>query len=58
VGRGSRTWSAVAEQLEHGCETFLDHPYADIFKAMQVALSALPSELADRYRTLAVYPLT
>jgi hypothetical protein len=56
VGRGSRTWSEVAEQLEHGGETFLDHPYADIFKAMQVALSALPSELADRYRTLAVYP--
>jgi WD40 repeat protein len=56
VGRGGRSWSEVADELERGSETFLDHPYADIFKAMRVGLSALPKEHADLYRLLAVYP--
>jgi NB-ARC domain len=56
VGRGGRSWSEVAEQLERGSDTFLTHPYADIFKAMRVGLTALSREEATLYRTLAVYP--
>jgi WD40 repeat protein len=56
VGRGGRSWAEVAEELERGSETFLDHPYADTFKAMRVGLSALPDGHADLYRSLAVYP--
>jgi WD40 repeat protein len=56
VGRGRRSWTEVAEELERGSETFLDHPYADTFKAMRVGMSALPDGHADLYRSLAVYP--
>jgi hypothetical protein len=56
VGRGGRSWAEVAEELQRGGETFLDHPYANAFKAMQVGLSALDDELRDAYGSLAVYP--
>jgi hypothetical protein len=35
---------------------FLDHPYANTFKAMQVATAALTDELKEAYLSLAVYP--
>ena len=41
IGRGGRTWTDVAAELERGGETFLDHPYANTFKAMQVGVAAL-----------------
>jgi WD40 repeat protein len=56
VGRGGRDWHDVAEQLERAGSTFLDHPYANTFKAMQVAVAALDKELAGAYAALAVYP--
>src|SRR4051794_25297366 len=56
VGRGGRTWEDVAAQLERGARTFLEHPYANTFKAMQVAVATLDPALADAYRSLAVYP--
>jgi WD40 repeat protein len=56
VGRGGSSWAEVAEELERDSETFLDHPYADTFKAMRVGLFALPDGHADLYRSLAVYP--
>jgi WD40 repeat protein len=56
VGRGGRSWAEVTAQLERSSETFLDHPYADTFKAMRVGLSALPNGHAELYRSLAVYP--
>ena len=55
IGRGQRDWVHVAEELDFAATTFLDHPYADVFKAMQVALADDPW-LAERYITLAVYP--
>ena len=56
IGRGGRDWDDVAERLEQGRQTFLDHPYANTFKAMQVGVAALDDTLAAAYRGLAVYP--
>ena len=53
---GIEAGSDVLDELRIGGETFLDHPYADVFKAMQVAIGAL-SEIDRRaYHALAVYP--
>ncbi len=56
VGRGARSWAEVADELEAAGQTFLDHPYANTFKALQVSLSGLSSELRAAYESLAVYP--
>jgi hypothetical protein len=56
VGRGGRSWRHAAEELKQGTDTFLDHPYANTFKAMQVAVGALDDDLAHAYESLAVYP--
>ncbi len=56
VGRGGRDWDEVADGLEDAGTTFLNHPYADVFKAMQVGVSALDAHLAAAYATLAIYP--
>jgi hypothetical protein len=56
TGRGGRSWRQVVERLDRGHETFLDHPYANTFKAMQVAIAGLDATDAKAYRTLAVYP--
>src|SRR5450755_1526011 len=56
VSRGGGSWEKVADELERGSETFLDHPYANVFKAMQVAVAALDEKLQASYRTLAIYP--
>ena len=54
--RGGATWGQVAGGLERAGQTFLDHPYANTFKALQVATAALDPELATAYISLAVYP--
>jgi WD40 repeat protein len=56
IGAGGRSWAQAAGQLERGGETFLDHPYANTFKAMQVGIAALGEDDAQAYRSLAVYP--
>ena len=56
VGQGGRSWGSVAAELDRGTDVFLDHPYANTFKSMQVGMSALDDELAHAYRTLALYP--
>lgn len=53
---GGRSWGQVAAQLEDSATTFLDHPYASTFKAMQVAVAALSDADARAYRALAAYP--
>jgi hypothetical protein len=55
IGGGS-SWPQVARDLEAGAGTFLGHPYAATFKAMQVAVTALDADDAHAYGTLAVYP--
>ena len=54
--RGGATWPQVAGELDRGTDTFLDHPYANTFKALQAATAALDPGLAAAYTTLAVYP--
>ncbi len=56
VGRGGGNWEEAAEGLESGNETFLNHPYADVFKAMQFGVAVLDQQDQEAYRTLAVYP--
>jgi hypothetical protein len=41
---------------DRGRDTFLDHPYANTFKALQVATAVLDPDLAFAYYSLAVYP--
>ena len=53
---GGRAWAAVLQELDRGGETFLAHPYANTFKAMQVGVAALPEADARAYAYLAVYP--
>jgi WD40 repeat protein len=54
--RSGKSWPEAAGELDRGGDTFLDHPYANIFKAMQVATGALEPGLALAYYSLAVYP--
>ena len=54
--RGGATWPQLAAELDRGGETFLDHPYANTFKALQAATAALDPGLAAAYTSLAVYP--
>ena len=53
---GGQSWEQVASQLESGEATFLNHPYASTFKAMQVGIAALDHGDAQAYRCLVVYP--
>ena len=54
--RSGASWPQVADELDRGGDTFLDHPYANTFKALQVATAALDPGLAFAYCSLAVYP--
>ena len=54
--RGGATWPQVASELDRGADTFLDHPYANTFKALQAATAALDPGLAFAYTSLAVFP--
>jgi hypothetical protein len=56
IGAGGRSWAQAAGQLEAGHGTFLDHPYANTFKAMQVGVAGLDHDDERAYRCLAVYP--
>ena len=56
IGGGGRSWAQAAAQLERGGERFLDHPYANTFKAMQVGVAGLGEDDGLAYRSLAVYP--
>ncbi len=54
--RSGVSWPQVAAELDRGGDTFLDHPYANTFKALQVATAGLDPGLALAYGSLAVYP--
>jgi WD40 repeat protein len=54
--RSGATWPQVADELDRGGDTFLDHPYANTFKALQAATAALDPGLTFAYTSLAVYP--
>lgn len=54
--RGGRSWGEIAGELRRDAGIFDDHPYANTFKAMQIAVAQLPAELADALFSLAVFP--
>jgi hypothetical protein len=54
--RDGRTWQEVAADLGRDAGVFGDHPYASTFKAMQIAVGALPTELVSALYGLAVFP--
>ncbi len=56
VGRGARSWQQAADELQRASDTFLDHPYANTFKALTVAVDALDPDLLDLYETLVAFP--
>jgi hypothetical protein len=55
VGRGGREWRDIADELEQAAGTFLEHPYANVFKAMGVAVATLDAQAAAAHETLAVF---
>jgi hypothetical protein len=55
VGRGDRAWAQVVDDLERAQGTFLAHPYANVFKAMGVAVAALDNAFAAAHETLVVF---
>ena len=52
---GGRSWQTVLEELVRGSQTFLNHPYANAFRAMQVGIGELSGLDARAYAYLAVY---
>jgi WD40 repeat protein len=54
--RAGVAWPVALNELKRGEATFAEHPYADTFKALQVATRALPEHLTDAYFSLAVFP--
>jgi WD40 repeat protein len=54
--RGGRSWNEVASELRRDVDVYGDHPYANTFKAMQIAVAALAPELRAALLTLAVFP--
>ncbi|MEA2186084.1 MAG: hypothetical protein QOK16_1095 [Solirubrobacteraceae bacterium] len=56
VGRGGRVWGEVADELGRAAGTFLEHPYANVFKAMGIAVATLDAQVAAAHETLAVFP--
>jgi WD40 repeat protein len=54
--RNGRGWREVTVQLEALAKVFSDHPYADAFRSMRLAVEGLAPVDADRYRLLGVFP--
>ena len=48
VGCGGTSWPELVARLEDGARTFLSHPYANVFKTMQVGVGALAATDARR----------
>ena len=54
--RGGGSWDQVAAALRRDTDIFGDHPYANTFKAMQIAVTHLPTDLTQALLSLAVFP--
>jgi WD40 repeat protein len=53
---GRRTWHELADELDRGGAAFSGHPYANVFKAMEVGIASLADADLELYRSLAVFP--
>ena len=56
VRGGTRTWQDIDADLDGGEAVFGQHPYANAFKAMQIATTTLPDQLYQALLGLAVFP--
>ena len=56
--RGGGSWDHVAAALRRDTDIYGDHPYANTFKAMQIAVTHLPPDLTPALLSLAVFPPT
>ncbi|MGH2350757.1 MAG: NB-ARC domain-containing protein, partial [Chloroflexota bacterium] len=56
MAQAGRKWRDIDAQLGPLGEVFGDHPYADVFKVMRVAVDGLDPTDARRYRLLGVFP--
>ena len=54
--RGGRTWPQILRDLDRDQQIFGNHPYANTFKAMQIAVETLSTGSADALLSLAVFP--
>ncbi len=54
--RGGASWTQVATELDRGERVFGAHPYANTFKALQLALAAVGAQDTELYLSLAVFP--
>src|SRR5262249_29300328 len=50
IGRGGMPWGRAIAQLERLRAAYAGHPYADVFKALQLGLASLDDEVAGAYR--------
>ncbi len=56
MARAHRGWADLADEMENLASVFRGHPYADVFKAMRLAVDGLGHKDAERYRLLGVFP--
>jgi len=56
MARAGRGWADMGAELTGLAAVFGDHPYADVFKVMRLAVDGLGPADADRYRLLGVFP--
>jgi WD40 repeat protein len=56
MARAGRGWAEMHTELQTLEKVFRDHPYADVFKVMRLAVDGLASSDATRYRLLGVFP--
>jgi WD40 repeat protein len=54
--RGGGSWSNMSASLRQSADVYGDHPYANVFKAMQIAVAGLSGRLRKALLRLAVFP--
>jgi WD40 repeat protein len=54
--KGGEDWDEVADALDRGRHIYGTHPYANAFKALDLAVAALAPPSASAYSSLAVFP--
>ena len=53
---GGRSWEGIAADLARDADVYGTHPYATTFRALHIAVAALPADLRAALLGLAVFP--
>ena len=56
TGLGGRSWEEIAADLVRDADVYGTHPYATTFRALHIAVAALPDDLRAALLGLAVFP--